>query len=111
MLAAPLGRSLRARALDNLKPPLLHAFTGDIAGDGGILVLAADLVDFVDVDDAGLRACYAAVCSLPKLEDDVFYILAYISGFSQRGGVNDGERNIEHFCQGVGKQSFAATRG
>jgi len=49
-------------------------------GDGGILVLAADLVDFVDVDDALLGAIHVAVGGLQQLEDDVFHILAHIAG-------------------------------
>ena len=56
MLAAALRRNIRDRAFQNLQQRLLHTFARNIARDGWILVLAADLVDFVDVDDAGLRS-------------------------------------------------------
>ena len=52
MLASALRRNIRDRAFENLQKRLLHSFTGDVAGDGGVLVLAADLVDLVDVDDS-----------------------------------------------------------
>jgi len=59
MLAPALGRHIGHRAFENLEQGLLDAFAGDIAGDGWVLVFAADLVDLVDVDDA----CWARVTS------------------------------------------------
>ena len=52
MLAAALRRNVGDRAFQNLQQRLLHALARDIARDRRILVLAADLVDLVDVDDA-----------------------------------------------------------
>ena len=52
MLAAALRRNVGDRAFQDLQQRLLDAFARNVAGDGGILVLAADLVDFVDIDDA-----------------------------------------------------------
>jgi hypothetical protein len=52
VLAAALGRHVRHRALDDLEQRLLHALTRHVAGDRGVLALAGDLVDLVDVDDA-----------------------------------------------------------
>ncbi len=106
MLASALRGNIGDGAFQNLEQRLLHAFAGDITGDGRVLVLAADLVDFVDVDDAGLRAGHIAIGSLQKLQDDVLDILADVTGFGQRGGVNDREGNIEHFGQRLGQQAF-----
>ena len=83
----------------------------DVAGDGGVLVLAADLVDLVDVDDALLGAGHVAVGGLQKLENDVLDILAHVAGLSERGGVDDGEGHVEHLGQGVGQQSLAGAGG
>ena len=65
VLAAPLRRDVRDRALQDLEQRLLHALARDVAGDRGVLVLAADLVDFVDVDDAllALLDVAPAACS------------------------------------------------
>ena len=52
MLAAALRRNIGDRPFQDLEQRLLHAFARNIAGDGRVLVLAADLVDFVDVNDA-----------------------------------------------------------
>ena len=54
MLAATLRRHGGDGAFDQLQQSLLHPFTGDVPGDGGVVGLAGDLVDFVDVDDAPL---------------------------------------------------------
>ena len=107
MLAAALRWNVGYRAFENLEQRLLHAFAGDIAGDRGIFVLAADLVDLVDVDDAGLGAGYIAVGSLQELEDDVFNILADVAGLGERSGIDNREGNVEHLGQGVRQQRLA----
>ena len=64
MLAPTLRRHVGDRAFENFQQRLLYAFAGNVAGDGGILVLAPDLVDFVNVDDPGLGAAHVAVGGL-----------------------------------------------
>ena len=96
MLAPALRRHVGDGAFENLQQRLLHAFAADIAGDGRVFVLLGDLVDFVDIDDALLGLLHVAVGGLQKLEDDIFHVFADIACFGERGGVNDGERHIEH---------------
>src|SRR5262249_28666366 len=88
-----------------------HAFTADVAGDGGVLVLAADLVDLIYIDDAGLGAAHVAVGRLEQLEDDVLDVLANVAGFSERGGVDDGEGNVKHAGQRLCQQGLARAGG
>ena len=111
MLAPALGRNIGYGAFQNLQQRLLHAFAGNVAGDGGVLVFAADLVDFVNVDDAGLRARHVAIGGLQQLEDDVLHVLADVAGFGQSGGVHDGEGNVEHLGQGLRQQRLAGAGG
>ena len=111
MLAAALRWNVGDGALEDLEQGLLDAFAGDIAGDGGVLVLAADLVDFVDVDDAGLGAGYVAVGGLEQLEDDVLDVFADVAGLGQGGCVNDGEGHVEHLGEGMGQQGLAGAGG
>src|SRR5581483_11478827 len=111
VLASTLRRNVGDGALEDLEQRLLHAFTADVAGDGGVLVLAADLVDFVDVDDAGLGAGDVAVGGLEQLEDDVLDVFTDVAGFGQRGGVHDGEGNIEHLREGLRQQRFSGAGG
>ena len=56
MLAATLRRNVGDCALQNFQKRLLYAFARHVARDGRVLVLTANLIDFVDIDDAGLRA-------------------------------------------------------
>ena len=111
MLASALRRNIGDRAFQDLQQRLLHAFAGNIPGNRRILVLASDLVDLVDVDDACLRASHIAVSGLQQLQDNVFDVLAYVAGFRQRGRVHDGEGNVEHLGQRMRKQCLAAARG
>ena len=69
MLAAALRRHVGDRAFENLQQRLLHAFARNVAGDGRILVLAADLIDLVDVDDALLAPLHvpSAFCSSRRM--------------------------------------------
>ena len=54
VLASALRGHVGDAALDDLQERLLHALAGDVAGDAGVIGLARNLVDLVDVDDAAL---------------------------------------------------------
>src|SRR5690606_9283678 len=110
VLAAALRRDVRDRALENLQQRLLHAFTRDIAGDRRVLVLAADLVDLVDIDDALLRLLDVAAGGLQQLEDDVLDILADIARLGQRRGVDNGEGDRELLGERLREQRLARAR-
>src|SRR5712691_2912246 len=96
MLASALRRNISNRSFQNLQQSLLHAFAGDIASNGRILVLAADLVDLIDIDDAGLSAAYIALGSLQQFEDDVLDVLAHITSFGERGDRKSTRLNSSH---------------
>ena len=72
-----------------------------------VVGLAGDLVDLVDVDDAGLGAG-TSPADLDQAEQDVLDILADVAGFGQRGGVGDREGNIEQLGERLGQQRLAA---
>src|SRR5690606_2046461 len=103
VLTATLRRHVGDGALDDLQERLLHAFARYVARDRGVVALAADLVDFVDVDDAPLRALHVVVGVLKQLHDDVFDVFAHVPGFGQGRGVGDREGHLqdlgERLCQ------------
>jgi hypothetical protein len=80
----------------------------DVAGDGDVVLGFADLVDFVDVDDAALGGFEVVIGVLQQLEQDVFDVLADVAGFGERGGVADGEGDVEDAGQRLGQQRLAA---
>jgi hypothetical protein len=84
VLAAALRRHRGRRALEDLQQRLLHALAGHVAGDRRVLALAGDLVDLVDVDDAGLGLLDVEVGGLDELEEDVLDVLADVAGLGQR---------------------------
>ena len=108
VLAPALGRHRGRGALEDLEQRLLHALARDVAGDRRVLALARDLVDLVDVDDAGLGPLDVVVGGLDQLEEDVLDVLADVAGLGERGGVGDGERHVEHPRQRLRQQRLAA---
>src|SRR5262249_8944640 len=98
-------------AFEDFEQRLLHAFAGDVAGDRGVLVLAADLVDFVDVDDALLGLLDVAARGLQELQDDVLDVLTDVAGFGQRRRVDDRERHRQQLGKGLREQRLAGARG
>ena len=108
MLAAALRRHGGDGAFHDLQQRLLHALARHVAGDRGVVRLAADLVDFVDVDDAALRPLDVVVGRLQQLQDDVLDVLADIAGFGQRRGVGHREGHVEDARQRLGQQRLAA---
>src|SRR5216684_3866701 len=109
MLAATLRRHVRNRPFQNLEQRLLHAFARHVARDRGVLVLASDLVDFVDVDDTGLGAAHIAFGRLQKFKNDVLDVLADVTGLGQRGRVHDREGHIEHAGERLRQQRLAGS--
>ena len=110
MLAAALRRNIGDGAFQDLQQRLLHAFARNIAGDGRVLVLAADLVDLIDIDDARLAALHVPIGVLQQPQDDVLDVLADIAGFGQRGGVDNREWNVQDARQRLRQQGFARYR-
>ena len=92
VLAAALRRHRGRGALEDLEQRLLDALARHVAGDRRVLALAGDLVDLVDVDDAGLGLLDVVVGGLDELQQDVLDVLADVAGLGERGGVGDGER-------------------
>ncbi len=111
MFAATLRRNVGYGPFQDLQQGLLHALSGDVPGNRGILVLAPDLVDLVDINDALLRALHVPIGILQQAQDDVLHILAHVAGFGQRGGIHDGERHIQDPRQRLGQQRLAAAGG
>ena len=107
MLASALRRHVGDRAFEDLEQRLLHALARHVARDRRVLVLAADLVDLVDVDDALLALLDVAAGGLQQLEDDVLDVLADVARFGQRRGVDDGERHRQQLGQRLREQRLA----
>ena len=95
MLAAALRRDVGDGAFEHLQQGLLHALAGNVAGDRDVLAGLADLVDFVDVEDAALGGLEVEVGGVQQLQQQVLHVLAHVAGLGQRGGVADGEGDVE----------------
>ena len=99
MLAATLWRHIGNGPLENLQQGLLYALARDIARNRRILVLAADLIDFVNIDDARLAPLHIPIGVLQQPQDDVLYIFADVARFGERGRINDRERHVQNPCK------------
>ena len=99
------------RFLEDLQQRLLHALAGDVPRDRRVLALAGDLVDLVDVDDAGLGLLDVVVGGLDELEQDVLDVLADVAGLGERGRVGDRERHVEHLGERLGEVGLACPWG
>ena len=107
MLAPALRRHVGDGSLDEFEQRLLYPFARHVASDGRTVALAADLVDFIDVDDATLGPFYIVIRCLQKLEDDVFHVFADVSCLREGGGIGQREGDVQVLCQGLGQQRFS----
>ena len=108
MLAPTLRRNAGDSAFHDFQQRLLNAFARHISGDRGVVGFTANLVDFVNVDDAALCPFNVVVGRLQQLQNDVFYVFTNVSSFGQRRGIRHGEWHIENPRQGLRQQGFAA---
>ena len=108
VLAPALGGHRSRCPFKDLEQRLLDAFTRNIAGDRRVLALAGDLVDLVDVDDAGLSLLDVVISRLDELQQDVLDVFAHVPRLGERRRVGNGERDVEHLCQGLGQERLPA---
>jgi hypothetical protein len=111
VLAPTLGRHRGDGALQDLQQRLLDALAGDVPGDRGVVGLAGDLVDLVDVDDARLGLLDVEVRGLDQLEQDVLDVLPDVARLGERRGVRDREGDVEQLREGLGQQRLAGAGG
>src|SRR6185437_11276713 len=111
VLAPALRRHVGHSALEDFQEGLLHAFAGNIAGDGRVFVLLGNFINFVYVYDSLLGLLDVSIGRLQELEDDIFHVLADVAGFGERGGVHDGEGHLKHARERLREQRLAGTGG
>src|SRR5579863_8719450 len=87
MLPATLRRNVGYRTFQNLEQRLLHALARNVARDGRVFILAPDLIDFINIDDALLAALHIPVGILQQPQDDVLDILAHVASLGEGSGV------------------------
>ncbi len=111
MLPTALRRHRGDGALEDLEQRLLHAFARDVARDARVFRLPRDLVDLVDVDDPALALRDVELAGLEQPHQDVLDVLADVSGFGERGGVGDGEGDVEDAGERLREQRLADAGG
>src|SRR6218665_3109205 len=111
MLPPSLGRHRGYGALQDLQECLLHPFTRDVPGDGGVLGLAGDLVDLINVDNARFGPFHVVVGGLQEFQEDVLDIFADVTRFGERGCGGNRKRHVKAPGKGLCEGSFAAPGG
>ena len=111
VLATTLRRHRGDRSLEDLQERLLHALAGHVPRDRGVVGLAGDLVDLVDVDDPRLRLLDVEVGCLDQLEQDVLDVLPDVPGLGERRRVGDCERDVEDARQRLRQQRLPTPGG
>src|SRR5207249_5717799 len=110
VLAPALRRHVGNGALQDLQQRLLHAFPAHVARDRGVVRLARDLVDLVDVDDSPLGAADVEVRGLDQAKQDVLHVVADVTGLREARRVRDREGDVEDLGQRL-RQVCLATAG
>ena len=95
VLASPLRGNGGNSTFQNLQQRLLHTLTRNIACNRGVLSLAGNLVDFIDIDNALFSPGNIKISSLEKLQQNVFNVFTDITCFSETGRIGDRERNVQ----------------
>src|SRR5438105_4511867 len=106
--AAALWRDIGDGTLEDLEQRLLHALAGDVARDRGVVALAGDLVDLVDVDDPALGAVQVEVGRLDQPQEDVLDVLADVARLGEARRVRDREGDVQDAGEGLGEERLAA---
>ncbi|MNV39373.1 hypothetical protein D3C71_1309500 [compost metagenome] len=109
MLASALRRNRCNRSFQNFQQRLLNTFARNVARDGRVLGLAGHFIDFIDIDDAALGFFHIVISSLNKLQENVLYVFADVTGLGKGGRIRNCERNIDDLRHRLGQQRLAGT--
>ena len=109
MLATALRRNRGNGTFDQFQQRLLYALARDITSDGGVVRLARDLVDLVDVDNAHLGLLDIVIALLQQFLNDVLDVFTHVTGFGQGGGIGNGKGYIQQTSQSFGQQRLTGT--
>ena len=110
MLATALRRHVDHRSLEQFQQSLLHTLTANVAGNGGVVALAGNLVDFIDEDNAALGSLHIVVGHLQQTAQDALHVLAHIAGLGEHRRIDNGERHVEQLRNGTCHQGLARSR-
>ena len=111
VLPSAVGRHVGDRSFQDLQQRLLHALAADIPGNGWIFAAAGDLIDLIHIDDPPLRPFHVVVRRLNEPQENVFHILAHISGLGQGRGIRNGKGHVQRPCQRLCQRCLSHTGG
>ena len=111
MLPATLRGNVGDGILEYLQKSLLDTLAGDVAGDGDIVRLPGNLVDFIDVDNPDFRLGNVVVGGLDEPEEDVLDILAHISRLGEGRRIRDCKGNLQLAGEGLRQKGLPAAGG
>ena len=109
MLASSLRRHVHHRAFQQFQQSLLHSFSAHVAGNGRVVALAGNLVDFIDEHDSPFGLFHIVVSHLQQTRKNALNVLSYIPSLRQHGRIHDGERYLQQFGNAAGQQRLAGT--
>ena len=109
VFSAALRRYVSHRSLYNFQKSLLYSFSGYVSGNGGIFRFSGNFVNFVNINNAILSTFYIVICCLNDFQQNIFHILAHITGFGQSGCVGNGKRHIQQSCQRLSQKRLTRT--
>src|ERR1700730_14199893 len=107
MFSASLGWDVATATLKNFQQRLLYTLSRYVSSDADVVCFPADLVDFVDIDDSYLGSLDIVIGILKETQNDVFNVLADVTGFGQSRCISDAKWHIENFCKRTRQQSFS----
>ena len=111
VLAAALGGNVHYASLKEFEHCLLHAFSGNVSGDGRIVALTGNLVYLIYEHNAAFCLLEIEIGLLKEPCEDALHVLSHVTGLREHGGVNNGERDVKHLGDGTCKEGFSGAGG
>ena len=107
MLPAALRRHSSNGSLNQFKQRLLHSLARHISRDRGIVRLARDLIDLVDVNDSNLGLLHIVIALLQQLLNDILNVFPDVAGFCEGRRICYGKRHVQLVCQSLCQECFS----
>ena len=109
VFTSSLWWNVRDSALNNFQQCLLNTFPGNIPCNRDVFTFSGNFVNFINIDNALLRALYVIIRRLQEFQHNVFYVFTNISCLCQRCRISYRKRHIKYSGKSLCQQSLTCS--
>ena len=109
MLSPALRRHVYNGSFQQFKQGLLYSLSRHVTGNGGIIALTGNFIEFVNKYNSLLGQSHIVIGCLQETGKNTFHVFPHVTCFCKHSGIYNGKGHIQHLCYSVSQQRLACS--